>query len=272
MSTRKILSLLQELLREIAREEIKDIIDVESYMKDYVKESKKNQSDRVKRELEDRGYILELAVYNKLKSREWDSSLQEVHWDIETNSEIPPYREFWDSIFDEGVEKKEREIDVFAKKTISLRDRNPLTFALIELVVECKKRTKEQWAFYVEQILDDNPLEDMRKNPPPYRYGEISSFKMIGDIRFRAKDPTIDLKEWGSEDFLKDLNNTSHQSILQMSNRALEGYTLFSGDDSIRKTCMKVLDAAIFQHTTHEAYEIMMKNVPPLKGYWTIYL
>ncbi len=263
---------VEDWVREIARDETRSILYSEGVPASTPeKNEEERQIDRLKQELVEKGRILEIATYKKLVNKGWDASVSKTHWDIETRTDVMPWEEYRSDVFSGRIEKEIREVDVLAEQRINPADKTVLSSELI-VAIECKYRERENWVFLLEPLVPPEFREEIvRAGGSVGLQGSISLFASL-DLEKHLG--TAKVAETITDESRRQLQGASHHSPVHLSHIAVKGYTVFSGTDSLRNACLKVLDIALFVNASHEffLFEGTSKNVTrPAQHHWKIY-
>jgi hypothetical protein len=229
----------------------------------------------VKKELIKRGYALELQTYQQLVEKSWEVELNSSYWNVETNPAVKPCVELEKDIlsFDHG--KVIRTIDLIAEKEIRYNSELLISSKII-LVIECKHRTNDNWAFHYHPYRLDQELIERwdKEGGTPGTRGAISLFESaMMDEMYSGRKPfsTDEIPMF----VRKQLNWVSHQSIANLDKFADTGVTLFSKNDSLHASVQQLLDAAVFRSAWEEHFVFGLRaskrETSRLKHYWRIY-
>ncbi|MGV9169388.1 MAG: hypothetical protein ACOC38_05530 [Promethearchaeia archaeon] len=222
---------------------------------------------RVRKDLEERGFSLELETYLALKRRGWLSSMQSFFTNQPLKNEDRSLLEIIRDAWNQPPAPTFRTIDVAAIKTIQ-PTLNLVSLALVSLVIECKWRKGENWVFYCEPVSENQALlfikqlvreteieeQDILNS---FSYGEFSSFGSTFDQGF------IPL---AGNELVQKIRGVSHHAIGNIKRVALSHTAVFTkpNHDNVREANLQALSAcSSYSISNPEAiHESLQQNKP----------
>lgn len=233
------------------------------------------KSEKVKRELIGKGYVLELLVYEQLSNHKWEVELNPNYWDVETDPTKKPWAVLENDILSYDHRKKIRTIDLIAEKEVVSKSKSYKSSKIV-LVIECKHRSNDNWAFHFEPFrLDPEIIERWgAEGGTPGTRGSISLFSstMMEEMYTTKKPFSLDEIPMTVR---KQINWVSHHSIANLEYVAGTGVTLFSKSDSLRNSVQQVLDASVYKRAWEEHFIFgrlaRRRDLSLLDRHWRIY-
>ena len=135
---------------------------------------------------------------------------------------------------------------------------------MIELVIECKRRSGENWILYVPDF--DTPIESKDK---------LGHICMTDHSVLRYANEYEKLKLYDT-DTRDSFWRTSHHSLAKSPGIARAGRSMFKNEDSFYNACQQVLDAHRFTVISSQArtdldISSLKKGKKTVLKYWRIY-
>lgn len=226
-----------------------------------------NHKRRVRKNLEERGFSLELETYLALKRRGWLSSMQSFFTNRPSKTQNRSLLEIIRDTWNQPPEATFRTIDIAAIKTIQ-PTASLVSLALVSLVIECKWRKKENWVFYCESVSENQALlfikqlageteMDSQDILDSFSYGEFSSFGSLFDKGF------ISL---AGNELVQKIRGVSHHAIGNIERVALSHTPVFTkaNIDNVREANLQALTAcSSYSISNPEAiHESLQQNKP----------
>lgn len=270
--SRRVREEIESWIRELVEDEMARLLEKEDIALPGAEERETRHEARVKRELTEKGHILELRAYQELVRNDWEASLQDTHWDIDTNESRRPWQEYGDDITSGNLTKVEREIDVAASKSVNPTE-GFVVSAETDLAIECKYRSRENWAFFLEPLVSDQVRSLLETMGGPHNLrGSISMFDSI-DIECRHNPKLVGDEFFVSNPVRFALQRASHHYLTHLSEVSVRGWSLF-GLDSLTDACEKALDVALFLKAEKELSLFGLpwkKDMKPTQFFWRVY-
>jgi len=218
-------------------------------------------ADKVVKALEERGFILELNVFRKLKSMKWNTQLSSPFWNVELDLKNESLG-VGKNVYQKNQEKM-RSMDILASRTTEIGDREIGTLmaslCYTSLVVECKKRSSENWVFYQE-----TPFFKGNRKLDHYSLGGMFMVDYLSRIG----------KIGGNEEKYNDILRTSHHCLAEVDKIATAGVPVFGPKtkNGLYGSCEQVISAFEYEVSRYQGYtNRALINPAPVNLNWRVY-
>lgn len=237
-------------------------------MSDESPDKNREHIQNIKNELRNRGRILEILSFQTLSNQKWDCEISVPFWNFP-----PSNLEMWEKNLIHSADKLQkdffseysgrlldtqnlviRETDIIAKRMSSHGSTGWWSALELNLVIECKSRTKENWIF-----LSGHTKKSQLKNAIPHSLLSLSIVEDSDALKFI--------------DIARELLNTSHHHKNKLDRLSHVGFHVFGNysHDSVRNACNQVLDALDFHYFRKAVNTLASYNSEEPRFLWTFY-